>query len=355
MRRPPVSADRRLRESAELHRALFPVLHALPWPALIVDESGDVVCVNDAMQQRGIDVRAGEPRPMAEAAPWLRAAVRGEPPWEAQEALLSPESDGGEKHERLSLRPIAGGAVLLLTDETRLHQLEVEHAQTVRLASLGFMLAGVCHEISNPLAAIYSMLQILEKDTGADPEVLRRGLASISGNVRRILDISRELSGFSRAAAVPKRPAAVDPIVEEALSLARHERRFGTVTVEHHKDPDAVVRGNARELQQVFLNVISNALHAMDGEGRILITTRCLDGGTVEVMIQDDGPGIRPEHLDKLFEPFFSTKPRGEGTGLGLTISNEIVHEHGGRIRAESTWGKGARFYIELPLWSRGP
>jgi signal transduction histidine kinase len=93
----------------------------------------------------------------------------------------------------------------------------------------------------------------------------------------------------------------------------------------------------------------------MDGEGRILITTRCLDGGTVEVMIQDDGPGIRPEHLDKLFEPFFSTKPRGEGTGLGLTISNEIVHEHGGRIRAESTWGKGARFYIELPLWSRGP
>lgn len=355
MARPLLPADRRLRDAAELHRAFFPVLHALPWPALILDEAGNVICANDCMRQRGVTVTAGEPRPLAEAAPWLHAALRGEPPWEAQEALLSPESDGGELHERLSLRPMAGGAVLLLTDETRLHQLEVEHAQTVRLASLGFMLAGVCHEISNPLAAIYSMLQILEKDSGADPEVLRRGLASISGNVRRILDISRELSGFSRAAAEPKRPVAVDPVVEEALSLARHERRFGAVTVEHHKEPDAMVRGNARELQQVFLNIISNALHAMDGAGRILVTTRCLDGGTVEVMIQDDGPGIRPEHLEKLFEPFFSTKPRGEGTGLGLTISNEIVHEHGGRIRAESTWGKGARFYIELPLWSRGP
>lgn len=353
MGRPRTPTGRNLRDAAELHRALFPVLHALPWPALILDEAGVVVCVNDAMQARGVALRAGQARPLAEVAPTLRAALRGEPPWEAQEAILAPEADGSETHERLWLRPIAGGAVLLLTDETRLHQLEVEHAQTVRLASLGFMLAGVCHEISNPLAAIYSMLQILEKNPDADAEVLRRGLASISGNVRRILEISRELSGFSRAAAEPKRSIALDPVMEEALTLVRHERRFGQVSVEHHKDPNAVVRGNARELQQVFVNIISNAVHAMGGAGRILITTRCLDAAMAEVMIQDDGPGIRPEHVDKLFEPFFSTKPRGEGTGLGLTISNEIVHEHGGRIRAESTWGKGARFYIELPLRRR--
>jgi signal transduction histidine kinase len=354
MGRPKTPTDRNLRDAAELHRALFPVLHALPWPALILDESGDVVCVNDAMQGRGITIRAGEPRPLAQAAPALRASLRGDPPWGAQEAIIARDAEG-ESRERVWLRPIAGGAVLLLTDETRLHQLEVENAQTVRLASLGFMLAGVCHEISNPLAAVYSMLQILEKNPDAEPEVLRRGLASISGNVRRILEISRELSGFSRAAAEPKRPIAVDPVVEEALTLVRHERHLGSVTIQHHKDPGAIVRGNARELQQVLVNIISNAVHAMGGAGRILITTRRLDSALVEVMVQDDGPGIRAEHLDKLFEPFFSTKQRGEGTGLGLTISNEIVHEHGGRMRAESTWGKGARFYIELPLWRRTP
>jgi signal transduction histidine kinase len=91
----------------------------------------------------------------------------------------------------------------------------------------------------------------------------------------------------------------------------------------------------------------------MEGRGRILVTTQRLGNKRVEIMIQDDGPGIRPEHLPKLFDPFFSTKARGEGTGLGLTISREIVHEHGGRMRAESTYGKGARFYIELPLWRR--
>ncbi len=333
---------------------LATLLEGLPWPAMLLDGGGRVTLANREAMKR-CQIVAPLPRALGEVSPAWRAALPGAPPWTGLDTVVTLEGNDESRHERLLLRPLEGFTLLLAVDETRVHRLETENAQTVRLASLGFMLAGVCHEISNPLAAIYSMLQILEKDTGADPEVLRRGLASISSNVRRILDISRDLSGFSRAAAEPKRPLAVDPVVDEALSLARHERRFGAVAVEHHKDPQALVRGNARELQQVFLNIISNAVQAMEGNGRILITTRCLESGTVEVMIQDDGPGIRPEHLDKLFEPFFSTKARGEGTGLGLTISNEIVHEHGGHLRAESTWGKGARFYIELPLWRRGP
>lgn len=334
------------------HHALFPVLHALPWPAVLLDEEGRIVCANAEMQRRGLRLDPQAPPLLQEALPDYAAALRGGME-EAQEALVTRQAQGKETVERVWLRPIASGAVLIVTDETRLAELETEHAQTVRLASLGFMLAGVCHEISNPLAAIHSMLQILESSGRRDPEVLEQGLASISANVRRILEISRQLSGFSRAATEPRRPVAVDSVLEEALALVRHERTYREVAVEHHKDPAALVRANARELLQVFFNVLANAVQAMEGRGRILITTRRLGNEQVEIMIQDDGPGIRPEHLPKLFDPFFSTKARGEGTGLGLTISNEIVHEHGGRMRAESTYRKGARFYIELPLWRR--
>jgi signal transduction histidine kinase len=332
--------------------ALFPVLHALPWPAVLLDEEGRVVCVNAEMERRGLHPDPHSPPSLHEALPEYAAVLRSDL-GEAQEALVTRQAEGKQAVERVWLRPIADGAVLIVTDETRLAELETEHAQTVRLASLGFMLAGVCHEISNPLAAIHSMLQILESEARRDPEVLERGLASISANVRRILEISRQLSGFSRAATEPRRPVAVDSVLEEALALVRHERTYREVAVEHHKDPAAVVRGNPRELLQVFFNVLANAVQAMEGHGRILITTRRLENEQVEIMIQDDGPGIRPEHLPKLFDPFFSTKARGEGTGLGLTISNEIIHEHGGHMRAESTYGKGARFYIELPLWRR--
>lgn len=349
----PEPSERRIPKTEPVfHPTLFPVLHALPWPAVLLDEEGRVVCANAAMEQRGLRPDPHSPPSLQEALPEYATALRGELR-EAQEALVTRQTEGKEVVERVWLRPIASGAVLIITDETRLAELETEHAQTVRLASLGFMLAGVCHEISNPLAAIHSMLQILETEGRRDPEVLARGLASISANVRRILEISRQLSGFSRAATEPRRPVAVDGVLEEALVLVRHERTYREVVVEHHKDPAAVVRANPRELLQVFFNVLANAVQAMEGRGRILVTTRRPGNEQVEIMIQDDGPGIRPEHLPKLFDPFFSTKARGEGTGLGLTISNEIVHEHGGRMRAESTYGKGARFYIELPLWKR--
>jgi signal transduction histidine kinase len=334
------------------HQALFPVLYALPWPALLIDEAGRIVCANSEMKRKGLHLDPHSPPLLEEALPDYFTALRGSI-GEAQETLVTRSAEGKKTVERVWLRPIASGAVLIVTDETRLHELEAEHAQTVRLASLGFMLAGVCHEISNPLAAIHSMLQLLQSDGGRDPEMLERGLANISANVRHILEISRQLTGFSRAADEPRRPVGIDSVIEEALALVRHERSYLDVVVEHHKDPAAVVRGYPRELLQVFYNVLANAVHAMEGRGRILVTTQRLGNKRVEIMIQDDGPGIRPEHLPKLFDPFFSTKARGEGTGLGLTISREIVHEHGGRMRAESTYGKGARFYIELPLWRR--
>lgn len=334
-----------------LRNAMFPALQVLPWPALLLDETGCVVCANPAMENRG--VASGGGRSLKELLPEYAAALRGDPPTGAQEALVTRKTGEESVHERLWLRPTLAGALLIVTDETRQHQLETENAQTVRLASLGFLLAGVSHEISNPLSAIYSMLQLVKNDALQSPQMLRKGLDSISANVQRVLEIARKLNSFARVDAQSRRPGAVDEIIEEALLLVRHEPWFNQVAIEHHKDPAALVLCHAGELQQVFFNVLGNAVQAMEGNGRILITTRRIEGRRVEVMIQDDGPGIRPEHIGKLFQPFFSTKPPGQSTGLGLTISDELVREHGGAMRAESTYGKGARFYVELPLWSR--
>lgn len=328
-----------------------PLLSALPWPALLLDEVGRVIWLNAEMERQGYAASQG--RALQDLLPDHARVLQMGPPWQAQEKLVTRKVDGRMVSERLWLRPVPSGALLVMTDETRLQQLESEHVQTVRLASLGFLLAGVCHEISNPLTAISSMLQLLKSQPVHDIGMFRKGLESISDNVNRILEISRKLTGFSRADSVLKRACPMDRIIEEAVALVRHERSFGNVTIEHHKDAEALVWCNPSEIQQVFFNILANAIQAMEGTGHILITNRRVLGQRVEIMFQDDGPGIRAEHLDKLLEPFFSTKPTGQGTGLGLTICSELVREHSGALRLESTFGKGARVYVDFPLWHR--
>jgi len=317
-----------------------------------MDEAGRVLWASKELASN--EMSPLEMRPLQAVLPEYAMALnpaRG--PWQAQNVLIERQRDGQTVSERLWLCPLESHALLIITDESRLQHLENTHVQTVRLASLGFLLAGACHEISNPLTAISSTLQLLRRPTTHDPAMLCKGLEGISTNVDRILEITAKLRGFSRAEATVAQPCVVDRLIEDAIGLVHHERSFGAVTLEHHKDPEAVVWCNAHEMQQVFFNVLANAVQAMEGTGRILITTRRLPQNRVEVMLQDDGPGIRPEHLSRLFEPFFSTKPIGQGTGLGLTISNELVRQHNGTLRCESTLGKGARFYVDVPLWSR--
>ena len=222
------------------------------------------------------------------------------------------------------------------------------NAQTQRLASLGFMLASVCHEVSNPLAAISSMVQILQSKRGVTPETVEKGLVSIASNIARVLAITKKLGDFSRVTGDAPAPVAIDDAVDAAAALLRHSPGGESVGVDYAGAPGAAVLARPGELQQVMFNIFLNAAQAMHGAGRIEARARA-DGARIALSIRDAGPGIPAEHLGRIFDPFFTTKQPGEGTGLGLAISYEIVHELGGTIRASNHPGGGACFQVQLP------
>ena len=291
---------------AALPRELRALLDALPMPAMLSATGGEVLHANAAM--RALD----EPGPC----------------------------------ERVSLA-LQGFGKCVLTIGAAPAQ---PSAQTQRLASLGFMVAGVCHEVSNPLAAVHSMLQILQSKRGVTPETVEKGLASISANLARVLAITEKLGTFSRAGDETPVPVPVDAAVEEAVALLRHSDCGLAVSVDYRGAPGAAVLARRGNLQQVVLNVLLNAAQAMGGAGRIEVRAAAIGEGRLALSIRDTGPGIPEEHLARVFEPFFTTKQAGEGTGLGLAISYEIAQELGGTIRAFNHPESGACFEIVLPL-----
>ena len=222
------------------------------------------------------------------------------------------------------------------------------NAQTQRLASLGFMLASVCHEVSNPLAAISSMVQILQSKRGVTPETVDKGLASIASNIARVLAITKKLGDFSRVTGDAPAPVAIDDAVDAAAALLRHSPAGQGVGVDYAGAPGAAVLARPGQLQQVMFNIFLNAAQAMDGAGRIDARART-DGARIALSIRDAGPGLPAAHLGRIFDPFFTTKQPGEGTGLGLAISYEIVHELGGTLRASNHPSGGACFQLQLP------
>jgi C4-dicarboxylate-specific signal transduction histidine kinase len=222
-------------------------------------------------------------------------------------------------------------------------------AQTQRLASLGFMLASVCHEVSNPLAAVSSMLQILQSKRGVTPETMEKGLASIAANVARVVAITKKLGDYSRVGGEAPAPLAIDDAVEAAAALLRHSPSGSGVRLDYRGAPGVTVLARPGELEQVVFNIFLNAAQAMQGGGRIEAQARA-NGKEVVLSIRDSGPGIAHEHLERVFEPFFTTKQLGQGTGLGLAISYEIVHELGGSIHAANAPERGAVFEISLPM-----
>jgi PAS domain S-box-containing protein len=248
------------------------------------------------------------------------------------------------------------GIIISGRDVTELKRLEEQLIQAEKLAAMGQMLAGVAHELNNPLTAILGVTELLRERTGFD-ESAKRQLDLTHRQARRAARIVQNLLEFSRPAAPQKRPLDVNSVIERTLQLQEHSLRRNNVEVEFHSQPALqLVVGDGNQLIQVFLNLITNAEHAIRevrDSGRIQIRLGQL-GGHVTVTVQDDGVGIPPEALPRIFDPFYTTKRPGGGTGLGLSICMSILREHGGSIDVETLPAGGSAFTVFLPAAGAG-
>jgi PAS domain S-box-containing protein len=244
------------------------------------------------------------------------------------------------------------GVIISGRDVTDLKRLEEQLIQAEKLAAMGQMLAGVAHELNNPLTAILGVTELLREREGFDDST-KRQLDLTHRQARRAARIVQNLLEFSRPASPQKKLLDVSSLIERTLQLHDHSLRRNNVQVEFHPQPGLQpVIGDSNQLIQVFLNLISNAEHAIREvreSGRIQIRIGRI-GEQIAVTVQDDGVGILPEALPKLFDPFYTTKRPGGGTGLGLSICTAIVREHGGSIDVETLPVGGSAFTVFLPV-----
>jgi len=275
--------------------------------------------------------------------------------------------------------------------DRQLKEAQAALVQTEKLASLGGLVAGIVHEINNPLAYVSGNMEILKRDLGT-LEALRKSvesalaaedparrtqlieqasreakeadlgytLSSIAGiigrtteGIARIRKIVADLRDFSRMGETQTEPADLNELVEKTLSMLVYELRRKNIVPELQFEPLPSIRCSPGKINQVLLNVIANAIQAVSEGGHIRIATRRSEGG-VAVSVKDDGHGVPPGIIGRIFDPFFTTRPRGEGTGLGLSVSYGIIRDHHGRIDVKSEPGKGAEFTIWLPAGGAG-
>jgi signal transduction histidine kinase len=229
------------------------------------------------------------------------------------------------------------------TRELQEAQAHVLHQE--KMAAFGLLAAGIAHEVGNPLTSISSLVQVLQR-RGCDAYTADK-LALVSGQLARIQTTLRELINFSRPASSARTRVAPAEIIDEALNIAKYYKRTKGRLIERGVPADLPPLFGVRDqLVQVVLNLVLNAVDATAKGGRIELSAR-QDGGAVEVVVADDGPGIAAEHAGRLFQPYFTTKKNG--TGLGLFVSRKLVSDHGGRIDFEPRPGGGTAFRVRLP------
>jgi two-component system NtrC family sensor kinase len=237
-------------------------------------------------------------------------------------------------------------------DITERKQMQEQLIVTDRLASIGELASGIAHEINNPLTGVIGLSDLLLARNELPPDV-KEDLQIINREAHRTATVIMNLLTFARNHPQDKEQVDVNDVIKRALELRAYEQKVHNIRTVLHLDPGLpLLVANAFQLMQVFINIIINAEHFMieaNGKGRLKITTE-LAGEFVRITIADDGPGIAASNLNKIFNPFFTTKEVGKGTGLGLSICHGIVTEHGGRIQAKSGNGKGATFIVELPV-----
>ncbi|MGB7212703.1 MAG: ATP-binding protein [Gemmatimonadales bacterium] len=293
--------------------------------------------------------------------PWLSLVP---PAWAISLRELFDESNDGRREADLKASgrtllatafPLPGGTsgeyVLVLDDQTERRRLQDQLVQSEKLSAIGQLIAGVAHELNNPLTSVVGFADFLAEAEDV-PAGLREPLSIIQQEATRASTLVKNLLRFARRHEPERRRQSLRPILEGTLALLRAQFIASGIEIHVTGEPGIPdVNVDAPRVQQVFLNLVNNAAQAILAAGRPgTVTIRLrpwLDGAAVDV--RDDGPGMAPEVAAQAFEPFFSTKPEGQGTGLGLAISQGIAKEHGGRISLTTAPGAGATFTVEFP------
>lgn len=330
----------------------------------MVDAIGPAICIVDdtgavRRANRSFARLVGAPVTALTGRPWLLLLP---PAWAEPvgRALAAPPTGGGEirtTDKRIysigahAIQGQPGAAVLLIEDVTDTRRLQEQLVQSEKLSAIGQLIAGVAHELNNPLASVLGFADFLAESSQV-PEGLREPVRVIQHEAQRAGGIVKNLLTFARRQEQDRRSLEIGPILQRTLALLNNQliglKVEPLLVVEPNLPP---VDASPNQLQQVFLNLINNAAQAIASTGNggtVAIRARAwLDGVAVDVV--DNGPGIPEQLQTRIFEPFLTTKREGEGTGLGLSISQGIIKEHGGRITVKSVSGQGATFTVELP------
>lgn len=252
----------------------------------------------------------------------------------------------------------------LVAAMNQLKSTQAQLLQAEKLSAIGQLVAGVAHELNNPLTSVIGYAQLLEEELSDEsmarsPGEIARDLRRIAEESERAARIVRNLLAFARRQGAERAPQDLADICERVLALRRYEFRLSGIALDRRFMPGLPkVLADGGQLQQVLLNLILNAEHAMRGEAQrqlVIGAHHDVDAGAVELFVTDSGHGIDPANLSRVFDPFFTTREVGQGTGLGLSICYGIVRDHGGQITVESTPGTGTTFRIALPALEGPP
>jgi two-component system, NtrC family, sensor kinase len=236
-----------------------------------------------------------------------------------------------------------------MAEELEARQEQIIHSR--KIASLGTLVSGVAHELNNPINNIILTIDSLTGSRKVTDERRRTMLEDILTQAVRASGIVKNLLDFSRSETALIEDLDIARILRETIQISENQITVSNINLHVDLATDlSKIKGNRQALQQVFINLLTNAVHAMPGGGELRIRACAGKDRKILITIQDTGSGIAEEHLPLIFDPFFTTKEVGQGTGLGLSVTHGIIKKHGGWITVDSTPGKGSTFTITLPI-----
>jgi signal transduction histidine kinase len=262
-------------------------------------------------------------------------------PFEAEELLVAVESKVARMRE---LQKTAREQIQLLSNQL---------TRTDRMATVGQLVAEFAHEIRNPLTAITAYAQFAQRRMARREPETAQDMGRIVRQARRIAKMAENILVYSRKEPLERRETDIHGLLDQVWAFISFRLKKWGIAIETHCNPNVPHMLVAPDqLEQVFLNIVLNAAYAMEKGGTLTVTTAWLDDvepPTARISFKDTGVGIAPENMDRLFEPFFTTRPPGQGTGLGLYVCQNVMEKHGGHITVESQVGKGSTFHVHLP------